>query len=439
MDKIKKLIILILLIIVLIVIIVIMLRVKINHTGSDYEVIESEKEVNYEVENKLRREKNRNKYYAVEEIYNSFLDANLYQNNEYVYSMLDESYIKNLNIDKENVCDKIDIFNIDNLSEYQADMTRIQFEVEDVYCIEKSANITIYFVYGNILDKIKNEKKQYNLMVELDAKNQTFYILPQEYMEKNNYMDKTKIEECNISIDEIKESEYNTFEFKNVDDVTIINQYLVKYQNLIVEDIEKSYNLLDEEYKKAKFNDYSEYKKYVEENMQDILSISIVKYKINEKDDSNDYICIDQNDNYYIFKENAIMDYKIMLDTYTINTQEFIEKYESGNIQTKIGMNVDKIIRALNVHDYNYIYKKLDDDFKNSNFDTIEKFKEYMKTNYSDTYKVQYYNVKEELGVYQQSIDLIPSEGNEDEKIEMTIIMQLKEDTDFVMSFNIEE
>lgn len=438
MDKVKRLIILLSVIIVIILIIFVIIRIKINYTGSDYQEIESEKEITYEAENKLGREKNRNKYYAIREIYNSFLDANLNQNKDYIYSMLDESYIEALNLSKENVCDKIKIFNIDNLSEYQANMTQIEFVVEDVYRIEKSINISIYFVYGSIVDKVKNEKNQYNLMIEMDSKNQTFYILPQEYMEKNNYMDNTKIEECNISIEEIKEKEYNTFEFKNIDDITIINDYLSKYQNLVIEDIEKSYDLLDEEYKKLKFNSYLDYKNYVEENMRDILSKSIVKYKIKEKTDSNEYICMDQKDNFFIFKESSIMDYKIMLDTYTINTDEFIEKYENENSQTKVGRNVDKIIRALKDHDYNYIYRKLDETFRNNNFDTIEKFSEYMRKNYSDNYKVNYYEVSEKLGVYEQTIDLIPEE-DKDEKIKMTIIMQLKEGTDFVMSFNIQE
>ena len=437
MEKVKRLIILLSIIIVIVLIIFLIIRIKINNTGSDFQEIESEKIANYEAENKLVKEKNRNKYFAIEEIYSSFLDANLYQNYEYVYNMLDENYIKNNNINKENIFSKINIFNIDNLGDYQADMMKISFYVDDVYCIEKSANITIYFVYGNIVDKIKNQNEQYNLMVEMDSKNQTFYILPQEYMEENNYIDSTKIAECNISIDEIKENDYNTFQFNNIDDITIMNRYLSKYQNSIVDNLEKSYDFLDEEYKKVKFNNYSEYKKYVEDNMKDILSITIVKYKINEKEDSNEYIFIDQFDNYYILKENAIMDYKIMLDTYTLDTQEFIDKYETENLQTKIGMNVDKIIRALNIHDYNYIYNKLDDNFKNNNFDTIEKFEEYMKTNYPHRYDVQYYKFKEELGVYEQSIDLIPKDNSNTEETSMNIIMKLKENTDFVMSFNI--
>ena len=74
---------------------------------------------------------------------------------------------------------------------------------------------------------------------------------------------------------------------------------------------------------------------------------------------------------------------------------------------------------------------------KNNNFDTIEKFEEYMKTNYPHRYDVQYYKFKEELGVYEQSIDLIPKDNSNTEETSMNIIMKLKENTDFVMSFNI--
>ena len=53
-----------------------------------------------------------------------------------------------------------------------------------------------------------------------------------------------------------------------------------------------------------------------------------------------EYTCMDQFENYYIFRENKVMDYSIILDNYTIPTEEFIEKYNSVNEQKKVVLNI---------------------------------------------------------------------------------------------------
>ena len=91
---------------------------------------------------------------------------------------------------------------------------------------------------------------------------------------------------------------------------------------------------------------------FVNENIKDILSIQITKYKKNKTEIGNEYINIDSKGNYYIFLETAIMDYKIYLDDYTVDTQEFIQKYNQETNLNKVKYNADKFLKALNKKDY---------------------------------------------------------------------------------------
>ena len=187
---------------------------------------------------------------------------------------------------------------------------------------------------------------------------------------------------------------------------------------------------------KAKFDTLDEYKKYMKKNIRYIISSSIEKYQINEFDEYTEYICIDQYGNYYIFKETGVMNYTLQLDTYTIDSQEFIEKYNKGSEQLKVGMNLEKIFQALNRKDYEYIYKKLHNTFKTNNFPTLQSFEDYMEENFFDMNKIDYGKFEEKSGVYIYEVNITDATEIEENTIEKSFIVQLNEGTDFAISFN---
>ena len=129
------------------------------------------------------------------------------------------------------------------------------------------------------------------------------------------------------------------------------------------------------------------------------------------------------------------MNISILLDTYTKDIYQFINEYNNTNEQTKVGMNSEKIIMALNSKDYKYIYKKLDQDFANNNFGSLEGFENYMNQNFNAIYEATYYNSSKENNVYVQPVTLKVKDS--DEQKSLNIIMKLEEGTDFVMSFSI--
>ena len=145
---------------------------------------------------------------------------------------------------------------------------------------------------------------------------------------------------------------------------------------------------------------------------------------------------IDPNNKYYIFNETAVMDYTLMLDTYTIDLPEFTEKYENNSNVIKAGLNIQKVFDAINDKDYKYFYNKLDSTFRQNNFPTEESFKDYVEKNFSNNQLV-YDNGKESGDLY--IYDVTVSEGTESNKqaVKKTFIVKLLEGTDFVMSFNV--
>ena len=179
------------------------------------------------------------------------------------------------------------------------------------------------------------------------------------------------------------------------------------------------------------------------------MASSIEKYKINDKENEKEYICIDQYGNYYIFKDNGVMNYTVKLDTYTIDTEDFNNKYDNGSDQLKVGMNLEKIFQALNRKDYEYIYEKLDSTFKQNNFSTLNDFEQYAKENFYDINKIEYGKFQEKSGVYiyeilisdAQEIVSNDEEKNDEQisenKIQRNFVVKLEDNKDFIFAFNL--
>lgn len=435
MDKIKKIIIIISIIIIMIIVVLTVMALKRRTEGSDYEDTEFEHDLTHEeIKTEISEVENRNKYYAVKNILGKYAYMIVDGGTESLYSVINSQYIADNKITKDNVQQYVESIINGELTEEQLDNLEIKIEIDKMYYTESSVSITTFFTYGYFANNVNEDKTEFEIIIEMDSKNNTFYVYPTQYMQ-NEYESIEQLTNYSTTLEEIPKNDYNEFSFENVEDAVVIYDYISKFKNSLVNDIENSYIMLDEEYRNKKFGNIEQYKEYVNENMQKFLSISISKYKVDTKDDYMQYTCIDKNGNYYIFKETAIMNYTMLLDIYTVELPEFTEKYESANAETKVGMNIEKIIQALNLNDYAYIYNHLDERFIEKNFESLEKFKQYMTEKYPSRYDVEYTNLSEEQGTYMQEIIL--KDKTTENQIQNTIIMQLEDDYDFVMSFEV--
>ncbi len=350
-------------------------------------------------------------------------------------------YIKQgTDIIKNNIMPKeyVEKFNITDEKIYKelAKYANKDIKINDIYVCENSINIKTYIVYSESLDT----KEKFNIALVIDSNNNSFYMMLEDYI---NDMDINKREDLigksiEQNIENIEKNEYNTFNVPSNISQAYISEIFNDYKEYLNNDIEKAYNMLYDEYKQKRFNSIDEFEQYIKSRAEEFSDMELSKYKIDVYEKYNEYICLNQYGDYFIFLETNPIKGNVILDTYTIDLPEFIEKYNKENEQVKVGMNIEKIISALNTKDYKYIYDKLDNSFKNNKFTTYQEFEKYAKSNFFDKNKVEYKKFSNEAGIFIYELKLKTLEDSKENAKDMTIIMKLLEGTDFVMSFNIE-
>ena len=116
------------------------------------------------------------------------------------------------------------------------------------------------------------------------------------------------------------------------------------------------------------------------------------------------------------------------------------EEYKKSSIDQKIQANVYIFLQMINTKDYSHAYELLDETFRNNNFDTLDKFKEYVNANFFDynLNTTSNVDINNEGSTYIYETKIRSGAGSAAETKNLTVIMQLKEGTDFVMSFSLE-
>ncbi len=373
-------------------------------------------------------------YKLVENSINGYINDIYEENSNEVLDVLSQEYKQKEEIDENNVFDKVVDIN-----------TYSDFDIKEIEENNIFGNY-VFFVKGKLhaeKDVIFNEQtgqwewvkanntseKELKYIVTIDFANSTYSIEPtelNEYSIPENY---------EISI---TENDNNTFEYKVYENYEKIGIYLQDFKEKISNDkIEEAYELLEDNYKKAKFPNIESFRKYINDNKERLEELYATKYKINEYDNYYEYVLIDKNNNYYIINEYSAMNYKIALDTYTNQTEETEKKYNSSSIKEKVGMNINKIFNAINTKDYTYVYNKLDDTFKNNYYKTQQELENYLELNLYEQNEVKFEAFEErEDSTYIYNI-IVKDKEDESQTKAMTIVMQLKEGTDYKMSFSI--
>ena len=81
-----------------------------------------------------------------------------------VYELLDREYIKQYNLNSDNFNEKIKEIKSDTL------------EIKSIYKLQESKNISLYMVNSYELYKNCDEQNEFNLLIKLDNKNNTFSV-----------------------------------------------------------------------------------------------------------------------------------------------------------------------------------------------------------------------------------------------------------------------
>lgn len=441
--NIKKIIMLlsVLLIIILITLVILIIYGKYE---KKYEYDSQTNNIPIEVVSTLEKVNVRNNYYmvksCVEKFYQYLTKTNI---NEYriideetqeyeekvkkqaIYDMIDERYIQFKDITVDNIFEQI----------HPIDESTVI--IEEMYVSQQDENMSSYIVYGKLRNNNTKEKTDFQLLIEVDMLNRTFKVIMQDYITTNI----GKIEEDNtLNFDleaSIEKNTYNTFDYKNITDETYVTDLFNQYKDNMMNDYEEAYKKLNDEYSKKRFGTYQEFENYAKNRARESLEMQLSKYQVTNYEGYTQYTCIDENNNYYIFYVTGVMQYTVILDTYTIDLPQFTEKYNSSSDAEKVLLNIQKIFSAINDGDYNYVYNKLDNTFKQNNFPTLESFSNYIKQNLYENNSIGYskYQTSGDLHIYEISITDKDNEANP--TVTKNFIMQLKDGTDFVMSFNV--
>ena len=352
---------------------------------------------------------------------------NIYK--EELYNLLDMDYIKQ---------NKLTIQNIDKkLSNYY---TSLNFQIKNMYVLDAKEELAIYFVYGNLINTNNKKIENYGFIVKRDTQNLKFTIIPYDYMIDNGY-EETLI--ANKNLDNIKntsinENDNNYYTSNAYDDEYISNYYFNIYKENLQFNIDNIYNNMEKEYREKRFGSLQDYKEYVTKNYKELLICNLNQYTTETEDNFTNYICKDQFNNYYIFKETNIGEYTLMLDTYTLKQDKFNEKYKIATNNEKIGMNISEFFQMINAKDYKSAYSVLSSNFKEKNFKTQDLFEQYIKTKLYSYNDVNLVNFSDEIsGVFTYYIEISNKQNEKDTKIKMNVIMQLLEDTKYQLSFEI--
>ena len=363
-----------------------------------------------------------------------------------VYSMLDNSYINTSRITEENVLE-VTRQGIAYNGEYKA---------KEIY-VKEDTEKPIYYIYGTIEQNL-TKTPVYFVMYQ-DIVNASFYLKPISQADYSNYSSgqTTETFEADIEL-----TEYNKISNITVTDEEMAEKYFTSYIQNARHYTQEAYNSLDEEYRNARFGSYENYLNYLSNKSSELESLdhtsirdisefaseeeysnyiaslqqkSMTQYYMYTENDINYCVCTDSYGNYYIFRILDVMNYKLMLDTYTINTTEFLTRYEEAETDGKVALNINKVFEAINNKDFNYVYNKLDANYKNSYFSTLESFSTFMSNNLFEKNEVEFDTYEEGEDSHKYSLIVRDASGENKNQILMTVTMQLGEDTDFTIKF----
>ena len=426
MEKIiKRSIIIISLIIIIILISIVLINLN--------KIKEQEKQENLEVENaekikiqEIEVEKKIYNYLYLNSVldkvfeYVSGTQTNV-KNAEALINLLDKEYINKYNITEENV------FSV--LNEYKNIDSYFSKEIYKKEIAQRQ-NITGIYYYIKGIDRKDSQENYIYTLIKQDLQNSTYSI---NILTEDEFYNKEK-EDKSINIEK---NLYNIIYGKEVTDYQICLELLTDYINTVKNNTEKGYYLLDNEYKQKRFGNIKNYIEYINNTKQHLVSAILKEYAIQREEEFTKCICVDNRGNYYIFEVKNMMNYTLMLDTYTIDSVEFLEQYKKANSLEKAGYNIQRCIESINNKNYSYMYNKLDNQFKENNYPTLQDFEKIMKTKLFNGNKINTVSGTNEGYTYIYKLNIIDSEDSL-KNINMTIIMQLKEETDFTMSFSFE-
>lgn len=418
MKKIKKIIIsLLVLLIILSIILIILIK---QNNNIDENLLPNNELANTKVyASNSVKENNIYTILAIDNVIQNVIDYAKESNKQALYNITETNYIKRNNISTDNV---ITIY--ENIEKYY---------IQEMYAFETST-MSEYYTYGFILKENNDKPENYYFKVCKDSSNSTFSVSPLKIDEYNKAKEGkiNKTENESIKSNLYNKYNYNLYSGKDVAE-KYINDFIFKMK--YIPDV--AFGTLDEEYRNKKFSNIDEFKSYIKNNSERFDDFIIRSYGREATENITNYEVEDINNYYYKIKASSGMDYTIILDDYTVESNEYVQKYNSSSDSTKIATCINKFFKLIDSKEYKSAYAYLDDTFKQKNFDTVGKFETYAKQNFFNNNTVTISSAEKVGDIYSCKVQIKSGVSVAAMSKDITVIIKLKENTDFVMSFSI--
>lgn len=356
--------------------------------------------------------------------------------------------------------EKIELVNDKNeyfaVAEIVKKYTKDNYIITSMYVSRIKTNIDVLWVEGFR----KDTATAGHIIVVTDSMNSTYQVINEETIAQNGY-NKDNINKFEIA--EIQKDGNNSFGYKNINDEEYAKALLNDYIEKALYSPQLGYNLLDEDYRRIRFGTVDEYTKFINSKKEELMLydaknvkqagdfssyeewmsyfqkvklLELSKYEIENYNGNTSYIVIDTYDNYYVFQTSSTMNYTVILDSYTVDTEKYLDEYKKADDQERVEININKVIDAINNDDYQYVYEKLDENFSKSNFSNLSDFETKMKNNFFRKNDVEFddYNEAGE-GTHEYSLTITDSTKTDKRNLEVKAIVVLKGDTDYTIKF----
>lgn len=348
-------------------------------------------------------------------------------------NVLAEDYKTQYNITESNVLQKLAIPALTNSTQYYQPL------IQEMLVAQMNDSIYVYLIKGNARIVNGNANPfEFNVMLVLDKANNLYQVYSSSYMEKKGY-DQLKIGNTmnNHTIQTIQPNLNNKYTYVSKTDEEMAVVYFNHYQELINYYPHDAYTKLDTQYAQKRFTNEENFTQYIQENQSVLTTMNIKKYKLTPYSDCTDYICADQYNNIYIFRQQeGTMQYRVFLDNYTVLVQEDVEYYNQLTKIEKGRYHLKTFIKEVNTKDFSAIYQSLDNTFRTNNFSTQEQLKSYLQNNMYELNSAEITSEDKSDDRYYIFKCKITNLENEKETKKMTIIIHEAEETNYTMSFS---
>lgn len=371
-------------------------------------------------------------FFAVKEIYNTYISKINTKDSSYLKNILATDFINEYRVNDDNIFQVLKISELNN--------NQFQMNIVEMLTAKIDSTTEIFIVKGNCRSINHNSLFSVQLMIKMDNMNKWFVVYPNVYM-KDKGIDQLKAGNkiTNYPKDQIVDKINNHFQYKFKTDQQMAGEYFKHFKELINYYPDIAYNQLNNEYRTKRFENKENYNEYLKTNVNTLSTMNLTKYKINSNNNYTDYICIDQYGNTYTLRQQGgIMKYTIFLDDYTVPSKEFTETYNGYNDMTKAKYQAESFIKKINAKNYKNIYEHLNSTFKENNFKTLEEFKTYVKNNFyeENSFSIEDREVTNNYYIFECRI---ANAQNAKEIKKINIIVSIVENTDYTMSFSFSE